>query len=91
MRPTPAAAPPVRARSPISSRARDDGGSRHIVFSWFFRFNDPNGGFAGLTDGHFFYLLRGWQILSCSTSLSRARFGAGAGMPAAISVIEVQQ
>lgn len=34
-----------------------------FVFSWFFRFNDPNGGFAGLTDDHFFYLLRGWQIL----------------------------
>ena len=31
--------------------------------SWFFRFNDPNGGFAGLTDDHFFYLLRGWQML----------------------------
>ena len=34
-----------------------------FVFSWFFRFNDPNGGFAGLTDDHFFYLLRGGQIL----------------------------
>jgi hypothetical protein len=34
-----------------------------FVFSWFFRFNDPNGGFAGLTDDHFFYVLRGWQIL----------------------------
>ena len=34
-----------------------------FVFSWFFRFNDPNGGFAGLTDDHFFYLVRGWQIL----------------------------
>ena len=34
-----------------------------FVFSWFFRFNDPDGGFAGLTDDHFFYLLRGWQIL----------------------------
>lgn len=34
-----------------------------FVFSWFYRFNDPNGGFAGLTDDHFFYLLRGWQIL----------------------------
>jgi len=34
-----------------------------FLFTWIFRFNDPNGGFAGLTDDHFFYLLRGWQIL----------------------------
>ncbi len=34
-----------------------------FVFSWFFRFNDPGGSFAGLTDDHFFYLARGWQIL----------------------------
>lgn len=34
-----------------------------FTFTWFFRFNDPNGGFAGLTDDHFYYLLRGWQIL----------------------------
>jgi hypothetical protein len=34
-----------------------------FVCSWFYRFNDPNGGFAGLTDDHFFYLVRGWQIL----------------------------
>lgn len=34
-----------------------------FVCSWIFRFNDPNGGFAGLTDDHFFYLVRGWQIL----------------------------
>jgi hypothetical protein len=34
-----------------------------FVFSWLFRFNDPGGGFAGLTDDHFFYLVRGWQIL----------------------------
>jgi hypothetical protein len=34
-----------------------------FVFTWFFRFDDPNGGFAGLTDDHFYYLLRGWQIL----------------------------
>jgi hypothetical protein len=32
-------------------------------FSWLFRFNDPGGAFAGLTDDHFFYLVRGWQIL----------------------------
>ena len=31
--------------------------------SWLFRFNDPGGSFAGLTDDHFFYLVRGWQIL----------------------------
>lgn len=34
-----------------------------FVFSWFLRFNDPGGSFAGLTDDHFFYLVRGWQIL----------------------------
>lgn len=27
------------------------------------RFNDPGGSFAGLTDDHLFYLIRGWQIL----------------------------
>src|SRR5688500_18921043 len=32
-------------------------------FVWLLRFNDPNGSFAGLTDDHFFYLTRGWQIL----------------------------
>ncbi len=31
--------------------------------TWFLRFNDPNGSFAGLTDDHFFYVVRGWQIL----------------------------
>src|SRR5688572_31673363 len=34
-----------------------------FAFSWLLRFNDPNGSFAGLTDDHFFYLVRGWQIL----------------------------
>lgn len=36
-----------------------------IVFagSWLYRFNDPGGSFAFLTDDHFFYLVRGWQIL----------------------------
>ena len=32
-------------------------------FAWLLRFNDPNGSFAFLTDDHFFYLVRGWQIL----------------------------
>jgi hypothetical protein len=32
-------------------------------FSWLLRFNDPGGSFAGLTDDHFFYVARGWQIL----------------------------
>ena len=32
-------------------------------FVWLLRFNDPGGSFAGLTDDHFFYLIRGWQIL----------------------------
>jgi hypothetical protein len=34
-----------------------------FAFTWLFRFNDPNGAFAGLTDDHFFYVARGWQIL----------------------------
>jgi hypothetical protein len=34
-----------------------------FVFAWLYRFNDPNGSFAGLTDDHFFYLVRGWQLL----------------------------
>lgn len=34
-----------------------------FLTSWLFRFNDPNGSFAQLTDDHFFYLVRGWQIL----------------------------
>jgi hypothetical protein len=34
-----------------------------FVFAWLYRFNDPGGSFAFLTDDHFFYLVRGWQIL----------------------------
>ncbi len=34
-----------------------------FAFVWLLRFNDPGGSFAGLTDDHFFYLIRGWQIL----------------------------
>lgn len=34
-----------------------------FAFAWLFRFNDPGGAFAGLTDDHFFYVVRGWQIL----------------------------
>src|SRR5690348_9583597 len=34
-----------------------------FLFAWLYRFNDPSGSFAGLTDDHFFYLVRGWQIL----------------------------
>ena len=34
-----------------------------FVFAWLLRFNDPDGSFAFLTDDHFFYLVRGWQIL----------------------------
>lgn len=32
-------------------------------FAWLLRFNDPDGSAAFLTDDHFFYLVRGWQIL----------------------------
>ena len=34
-----------------------------FAFTWLFRFNNPSGAFAGLTDDHFFYLVRGWQLL----------------------------
>jgi hypothetical protein len=34
-----------------------------FAFAWIYRFNDPGGSFASLTDDHFFYLVRGWQIL----------------------------
>lgn len=34
-----------------------------FVVAWLYRFNDPGGSFAFLTDDHFFYLVRGWQIL----------------------------
>lgn len=33
------------------------------VIAWLLRFNDPGGNYGGLTDDHFFYLVRGWQIL----------------------------
>ena len=34
-----------------------------FVVAWLYRFNDPGGSFAYLTDDHFFYVVRGWQIL----------------------------
>ncbi|MEQ1896036.1 MAG: hypothetical protein ABL971_01455 [Vicinamibacterales bacterium] len=34
-----------------------------FVWSWLFRFNDLDGPVAGLTDDHYFYLVRGWQLL----------------------------
>ena len=34
-----------------------------FTFTWLLRFNDPGGSFAGMTDDHFFYVVRGWQIL----------------------------
>src|SRR5262245_66297758 len=53
------AMPPPRVRSGIIVALS----AGIFVASWLFRFNDPGGGFAGLTDDHFFYLVRGWQIL----------------------------
>lgn len=54
-------------RRPSSSRASAAStavvAAAVFVFAWFFKFNDPGGSFAGLTDDHFFYLIRGWQIL----------------------------
>jgi hypothetical protein len=38
-------------------------GAIFFLYGWLFRFNDPSGAFAGLTDDHYFYLIRGWQIL----------------------------
>ena len=38
-------------------------GALVFLYSWLYRFNDPGGSFAGLTDDHFFYVVRGWQIL----------------------------
>jgi hypothetical protein len=34
-----------------------------FVESWFLYFHNWQGSFAGLTDDHYFYLVRGWQIL----------------------------
>lgn len=49
----------ITARGVITALA----GVAVFLFAWLFRFNDPSGSFAGLTDDHFFYLVRGWQIL----------------------------
>jgi hypothetical protein len=48
---------PVRAAGAIVI------GAAIFACSWVYRFNDPGGSFAFLTDDHFFYLVRGWQIL----------------------------
>ena len=53
------AAGPERVRTAVMGMAA----AGVFVFAWLFRFNDPSGSFAGLTDDHFFYLVRGWQIL----------------------------
>jgi hypothetical protein len=34
-----------------------------VGFSWALRYNEPEGSFAGLLDDHYFYLVRGWQML----------------------------
>jgi len=34
-----------------------------VVFAFVFRFVDPEGPHGGLSDDHFFYVVRGWQIL----------------------------
>jgi len=34
-----------------------------VVFAFAYRFVDPEGSHAGLSDDHFFYVIRGWQIL----------------------------
>ena len=57
------ASPWSRARSAIRVAAALALAALLFGFAWLLRFNDPNGGFAYLTDDHFFYLVRGWQIL----------------------------
>jgi hypothetical protein len=34
-----------------------------FVWSFLYRYNDPEGSVAGLHDDHYFYLARGWQML----------------------------
>ena len=34
-----------------------------FVWSWLYRYNDLDGAVGGLADDHFFYLVRGWQLL----------------------------
>ena len=34
-----------------------------FAFSWILRYNEPEGSFAGLLDDHYFYVVRGWQML----------------------------
>ncbi len=34
-----------------------------FAWSYVYRYNDPEGTLAGLTDDHYFYLVRGWQML----------------------------
>lgn len=51
------------ARSDLRTRAAVVAAAAVFGLTWLFRFNDPNGSFAGLTDDHFFYVVRGWQIL----------------------------
>jgi hypothetical protein len=34
-----------------------------FAFSWLLRYNDPEGSYAGLSDDHFYYVIRGWQML----------------------------
>ena len=58
-----AARPKARAGHRVTTVATVLVAAVVFAFSWLFRFNDPGGGFAGLTDDHFFYLVRGWQIL----------------------------
>lgn len=38
-------------------------GTAVFVWSWLYRYNDLDGPIAGLTDDHYFYLVRGWQLL----------------------------
>jgi hypothetical protein len=34
-----------------------------FVWAWLYRYNDLDGAVAGLSDDHYFYLVRGWQLL----------------------------
>jgi hypothetical protein len=54
---------PARARACARGLGAAACAALVFAFAWVYRFNDPGGAFAYLTDDHFFYLVRGWQIL----------------------------
>lgn len=53
----------MRIRSIVRSLVLASAAAAVFGFSWLLRYNDAEGGFAGLLDDHFFYLVRGFQML----------------------------